>query len=207
MEESLMKIRGWLQQLQPLKHYVIAAALVFILCVILGYSDSSSYGILIKAQIEQMQGIADGIKQSDHQQWSLFSHIILNNLLASSMAIILGFLFGLIPIYLLVSNGLFIGYMAANRGDEITMLYFLKGILPHGIFEIPAFILACAMGMRFGSLMLQSIGSVFSLERKVRFQMKFRVFRKQLVPMVILIGGLMLLAAIIESTISYALLK
>ncbi|WP_162462917.1 stage II sporulation protein M [Paenibacillus psychroresistens] len=202
-----MKLRGWLQQLQPLKHYVIAAAFVFILCVILGYVDSSSYEILIKAQMEQMQGIADGIKQSDHQQWSFFSHIILNNLLACAMAILFGFFFGLFPIYLLVSNGLFLGYVAANRGDEVTMLYFLKGILPHGIIEIPAFILACAVGMRFGSLVLQSIGGVFSLERKAKFQMKFRVFIRQLLPMVILIGGLMLLAAIIESTITYTLLK
>ena len=64
-----------------------------------------------------MQGIVDGIKQSDHQQWSLFSRIILNNLLASVMAILFGFFFGLFPLYFLVSNGLTVGYLAANRGD------------------------------------------------------------------------------------------
>jgi stage II sporulation protein M len=202
-----MKIQEWLQQLQAMRHYVIAAALVFILGVILGYSDSSSYDILIKAQMDQMQDMVDGIKQSDHQQWSLFSHIILNNLLASAMAILLGLFFGLIPLYYLVSNGLLVGYLAANRGEGETIFFFLKGVLPHGIIEIPAFILACAVGLRLGSLILQSIGGLFSLERRERVQIKFRAFVKQLVPMVILIMAMMLIAAIIESTLTYALMK
>jgi stage II sporulation protein M len=202
-----MKIQGLFLQLQAMKHYIIAAALVFILGVILGYSDSSSYDILVKAQMDQMQGVADGIKQSDHQQWYLFYHIILNNLLASAMVILFGFFFGLFPLYLLVSNGLLVGYMAANLGEGETILHFLKGILPHGIIEIPAFILACAVGLRFGSLILQSAASLFSLERRERFQMKFRAFVKQLVPMMILIVGMMLIAAIIESTVTYALMK
>jgi stage II sporulation protein M len=87
------------------------------------------------------------------------------------------------------------------------MLYFLKGILPHGIIEIPAFILACALGLRLGFLVLESFGGLFSHEKRAQFQNRFRTFMKQLVPMVILVAGLMLLAAVIESTITYNLMK
>jgi stage II sporulation protein M len=202
-----MTIRGWIHQLRPMKHYVIAAALVFVLGVILGYTDPSAFDKLIHAQMDQLKGMANAIKQSDHQQWYLFSRIILNNLLACGMAILLGLFFGIIPLYFLVSNGLLIGYLAANRTDGVTIFYFLKGILPHGIIEVPTFILACALGLRLGFLMLESIGSLFNLGRREKFQVKFRAFIKLLVPMLILITGLMLLAAIIESTITYALMK
>jgi stage II sporulation protein M len=190
-----------------MKHYVIAAIFVFVLGVVLGYTDSGAFHNLAHAQIDQLQGVAKQIKQSDHRQWSLFTHIFLNNMLASVMAIFLGTFFGILPLYFLVSNGLMVGYLAANRPDGLTILSFLKGILPHGIIEIPAFILACALGLRLGFLVLESFGGLFSQERKAQFQIKFRTYLKQLAPMVILVAGLMLLAALIESTITYNLMK
>jgi stage II sporulation protein M len=202
-----MKLLGWIQQFRPMKHYVIAAISVFVLGVILGYADSGAFHNLVHAQVDQLQGMANKIKQSDHRQWSLFTHIFLNNMLASVMAILLGSFFGILPLYFLVSNGLMVGYLAANRPDGLTMLHFLKGILPHGILEIPAFILACALGLRLGFLVIESFGGLFSQERKAQFQIKFRIYIKQLAPMMVLVAGLMLLAAVIESTITYNLMK
>jgi stage II sporulation protein M len=202
-----MKLQGWIQQFQPMKHYVIATAFVFLIGVFLGYTDSSAFEKLIHAQLEQMQGIADEIKQADHQQWELFLRIILNNLLASGVVILFGLFFGLVPLYFLVSNGMLLGYIAANRSEGETMFHILMGLLPHGIFEIPAIILASAVGLRLGFIMLESFGSLFNLERRKRYQMKLLAFIKLLIPMLALITGLMLLAAIIESTVTYTLMK
>jgi stage II sporulation protein M len=202
-----MRLLGWIQQFRPMKHYLIAAIFVFVSGVILGYADSAAFHNLVHAQMDQLQGMANKIKQSDHRQWSLFTQIYLNNMLASVMAILLGSFFGILPLYFLVSNGLMVGYLAANRPDGQTMLYFLKGILPHGIIEIPAFVLACSIGLRLGFLVLESFGSLLNQERRAQFQIKFRTYLKQLVPMMILVAGLMLLAAVIESTITYNLMK
>jgi stage II sporulation protein M len=202
-----MKLQGWIQQFQPMKHYVIATAFVFLIGVFLGYTDSSAFEKLIHVQLEQMQGIADEIKQADHQQWELFLRIILNNLLASGVVILFGLFFGLVPLYFLVSNGMLLGYIAANRSEGETMFHILVGLLPHGIFEIPAIILASAVGLRLGFIMLESFGSLFNLERRKRYQMKLLAFIKLLIPMLALITGLMLLAAIIESTVTYTLMK
>jgi stage II sporulation protein M len=202
-----MRIRSWLLQFHSLKHYVIAATFVLLLGIILGYSDSGSFHQLIQSQMEHLKGMADKIKQSDHHQWSLFYHIFLNNMLASIMAILLGFFFGIFPLFVLVSNGLLLGYVAADRSGGHTILFFLKGIVPHGIIEIPTFILACALGLRLGFLMLEGIVSVFSPKRAVQFQTNFRAYLKQLLPMMIIITALMLLAAIIESTFTYSIMK
>jgi stage II sporulation protein M len=157
--------------------------------------------------MEHLKGMSDKIKQSDHLQWSLFYHIFLNNMLASIMAVLLGFFFGIFPLFVLVSNGLLMGYVAADRSEGHTLLFFLKGILPHGIIEIPAFILACALGLRLGFLMLEGSVSLFSPIRKVQFQINFHSYLKQLVRMMIIITGLMLAAAIIESTVTYSIMK
>jgi stage II sporulation protein M len=202
-----MKIHNWLLLFRPMKHYIIAATFVFGLGIVLGYADPGSFHNLIQTQMEHLKGMTDKIKQSDQLQWSLFYHIYLNNMLAAIMAIILGLLFGIFPLFVLVSNGLLLGYVAADRSDGHTLLFFLKGILPHGIIEIPTFILACALGLRLGFLMLEGLVSWFSPKRKVEFQVKFRSYLKQLIPMMILITGLMLLAAIIESTLTYSIMK
>jgi stage II sporulation protein M len=204
-----MKIKDWVLQYRPLKHYLIAAALVFLLGAVLGYTDSGSFRTLINSQINQIKGMSESIKQSDpnHVQWSFFYHIFLNNMFSSIMAVLLGAFFGIFPLLLLVINGLLLGYVASDRTDGHTLFYFLKGVLPHGILEIPAFILACTLGLRFGFLMIEGVGSLFSQVRNNSFKIKFRSYFKQLLSLMIVVTGLMLLAAIIESTISYSLMK
>jgi stage II sporulation protein M len=204
-----MKIKNWVLQYRPLKHYVIAATLVFLLGAVLGYTDPGSFRTLINSQIDQMKALSENIKQSDpsHVQWSFFYHIFLNNMFASIMAVLLGAFFGIFPLLLLVTNGLLLGYVASDPTDGHTLFYFLKGILPHGIIEIPAFILACTLGLRFGFLMIEGVGGLFSQVRDNSFKIKFRVYSKQLLSLMIVVTGLMLLAAIIESTITYSLMK
>jgi stage II sporulation protein M len=204
---KIMKLKEWKQLFLSMRHYLIASALVLILGIILGYSDSNAFDKLINAQLKQMQTIAEGLKLSDHLQWALFTKIILNNLLVSAMVILFGFFFGVIPLYFLISTGLLLGYLAANLSEGETIFHLLISILPHGIIEIPALILACAVGLRLGFLMIESFGSLFNLERKERYQAKLRNFFKHLIPLLALIAGLMLLAAIIESTVTFALLK
>ena len=50
--------------------------------------------------------------------------------------------FGLFTASILISNGLFIGYFATQMPLDIFLLY----TLPHGVFEIPAIIIAGSSG-------------------------------------------------------------
>jgi stage II sporulation protein M len=196
-----------LWQIRQMKHYIIAATFAFVLGIFLGYSNSDAFHILLSAQIDHMNGIANGIKQSDHHQWSMFYVIFFNNMLTSVMAILLGAAAGIFPLFFLISNGLLLGYIATDHTKGHTILFYLKGILPHGIFEIPAFILACACGIRFGFLLIEGLWSLLKAERRTVFSVKFRGYFKSLVPLGIVITVMMLVAAIIESTVTYSLLK
>jgi len=140
----------------------------------------------------------------------LFIKIFINNVLAALMFIGMGLFFGIYPFIGLILNGMAVGYLwqtayAAGQDPWKMVVY---GILPHGIFEIPAIVLAAAFGMRLG---LQVWRSLWVLVRPAyRQQMPARPWRRLLnqLPLTInLVIGLLLVAAAIESSLTLWLVQ
>ncbi|MFA5394549.1 MAG: stage II sporulation protein M [Methanomicrobiales archaeon] len=77
-------------------------------------------------------------------------NIFLNNLQTSTILFIGGAAFGLITILVLSLNGFVIGIVVDYIWQEQGLYVVLAGILPHGIFEIPALILAGMFGILLG---------------------------------------------------------
>ena len=72
-----------------------------------------------------------------------------NNITASMISLVIGvvpFLFlSLMPLAL---NGWVLGLVCAIAGDSMNVfLVFFVSILPHGIFEIPAFLISASLGI------------------------------------------------------------
>lgn len=78
---------------------------------------------------------------------SVFS-LLLNNWIAMLFCILYGFIpFLFLPILILFSNSYLIGVMGAYYAiNGLPATAFLAGILPHGIFELPALVLSASMG-------------------------------------------------------------
>lgn len=76
--------------------------------------------------------------------------LFLNNVNAGAFSIGLGIIpFLFLPIYSLFVNGVVVGVMGAVMlVSGLGLLPFLAGILPHGIFEIPALALGISSGIR-----------------------------------------------------------
>ena len=74
--------------------------------------------------------------------------LLLNNWMAILMCVVYGFIpFLFLPVLILFSNAYLVGVMGAYYHiNGIPMLVFFAGILPHGIFELPALVIAAAMG-------------------------------------------------------------
>ncbi|WKY44503.1 stage II sporulation protein M [Eubacteriaceae bacterium ES2] len=85
----------------------------------------------------------------DAQGVSLFLGIFLNNIQAGAISILFGFVpFLFIPIWTLTSNALIIAIVGGVYGmSGYSLASFLLGILPHGILEIPAFLMGVALGL------------------------------------------------------------
>ncbi len=78
------------------------------------------------------------------------ANIFVNNLQASTILFIGGAAFGLITLLILSMNGFIIGIVVEYIRQEQGLYVVLAGILPHGIFEIPALLLAATFGVMLG---------------------------------------------------------
>jgi len=76
----------------------------------------------------------------------LFVKLFLNNLQACLLLFLGGATFGVVSLFILSMNGLIIGSIMELVREEKGMVFIFAAILPHGIFEIPSFILSGALG-------------------------------------------------------------
>jgi stage II sporulation protein M len=76
----------------------------------------------------------------------LFLKIFLNNLVACLALFLGGASFGLLPLLVLASNGLVIGGIIETIRGEKGTGFILAAILPHGVLEIPAFLISAGLG-------------------------------------------------------------
>ncbi|RJQ66007.1 MAG: stage II sporulation protein M [Desulfobacteraceae bacterium] len=97
----------------------------------------------IKALIDQFKNL-HGI--------DLFMRIFLHNFMAAALATASGLLFGIFPLISAFLNGLVIGTVLTHLSayTDLAFIQAVLSIIPHGIFEIPAFLLALAMGLTLG---------------------------------------------------------
>lgn len=63
---------------------------------------------------------------------------------------VMGVAFGLYPLLGITLNGFIVGMVLAISLSQGQLLVFFVGILPHGVFEIPALIIAAGAGLYLG---------------------------------------------------------
>lgn len=153
MEENF-SLRAYLYSL---RFYVLFVVALFIGSAVLGYN-----GILndvFNAQLEDLQQLSETLKGFSEvlPTWLLFSAffviIFLKNAFTCFLAILLGPLLGIFPMFSAFINGGLIGWFARKEG-----LIILFAIVPHGIFELPAFFISVAIGLKLGREVLKKKG-------------------------------------------------
>ena len=135
------------------KGLLLLATLIFVVPFLIGYfcpEQVSSYVQPISDAFEE--NIANGTVQLTTQ--SLF----VNNVTVAFILYALGALGGLLGAVILGNNGLFIGY----TGSRFDLLAYGALVLPHGIFEIPAIIIATTGGFALLSFVLRFIWGLIS---------------------------------------------
>ena len=114
---------------------ILAALAILVFSLILGFClEGYLYGYLNPVVEELTKKVQEGVITPT------FHDIFLNNL----RVICVIFVFGIIlcsSALMLAFNGFFVGYYIASSSDFFTVLMY---IIPHGIFELPSIMLACA---------------------------------------------------------------
>lgn len=190
------------------KVYMLVASVIFIASIAAGAFWAEDLRQMLIAQLEGLQSVSQSLEQSENVELSFFVFIFLNNAIKAILVMLLGAFFGLAPLFFLILNGMILGFVVEvshSQGQDMAELIF-KGLLPHGIIELPAIVIACAYGLKFGGLV---IGSLFNLgaDKRQRLAARWETGLKQMGTAAVWIVILLFVAAIIESTITYNLLR
>ncbi|WP_246096677.1 stage II sporulation protein M [Paenibacillus sinopodophylli] len=190
--------------------YIAFGTILFLAGMVIG-GTNPAFKSFLDGQLEGLGKIAEMIDDSSNPTLTMFIFIFLNNAVKSIVIMYLGAMLGILPIFFLVVNGMVIGYLlkatADLHGGAYVFELIVKGLLPHGILEIPAIIIACAYGMRFGVLVLKALGSLlFARSKSGRLGEELEGFVARTVPMMVVLTITLLIAAVIESTFTTWLL-
>lgn len=179
----------------------VAAFLLFVVGAVLGAVLAGSLGHLLTPLEQSVRREAANMKTQSvwATEWMLFE----NNWKVSLFMMAGGIVFGILPVIGVLLNGALVGYVVRQMAGSVhasPIVIVLAGIVPHGIFEIPAYCLASGYGMWLGWQVWQT-----TRRHKQRESWKS----------IVQVGGVTLLwvtvllfvAAFIESHITPALLR
>jgi len=138
---------------------IVITFLIFLATVMIGWvgsaEDPSVGEELIRLFDKEVASQMDGKNPAD-----MCVKIFANNLEACILLFLGGATFGIFTLFIMSLNGIVIGAIMEIVHQEHTPLYVASAILPHGIFEIPGFILAGALGILLArSLVAEWYGS------------------------------------------------
>lgn len=123
----------------------LVSLILFLVFTFLGSTVKPSEGIGLLKELETFSEFLKGLPTP-----ILALAIFVNNFVKALILIPAGAVFGIPPIAFITLNGLILGvvlsYGAANLGIWIT----LAGILPHGVLEIPAILIASGLALNVG---------------------------------------------------------
>ena len=160
----------------PLTNAIIITFLLFFATLTLGWFASAlnpNMGQdLMKLFEKEVAGQMDG-----QNPYDMFVKLFANNLEACILLFLGGASFGILTIFIMSLNGIVIGAIMEMVSKEHSALFVAAAILPHGIFEIPAFIISGALGILLAqSLIAEWYGSSDTAEAAKAYASMFLYF-------------------------------
>ena len=131
----------------------VALAVIFLVSAHFGYiaaKHDETLELILRKFFEGFRGFMD-----DPVVFMLV--IFANNAIKSLVAMLGGFFFGIFPVLFMAANGYVLGVVLSLREPEWGLTGVLMAILPHGILEIPAVLLACSYGVWLGAKFAESL--------------------------------------------------
>lgn len=182
VQEQAMPLHFFKEAIHPVKEarlHLLAAIVFFLAGALIGLWSPGRFA----GSLRYLSELAAILKQSSVPAIILF--LFLKNSLASFIVLWAGALLGIIPLMAAAQNGYLMGAVLSLQ--ESPFISFVS-LLPHGIFELPAFFLACGIGLWRGFWIFRS-----KKEEPYRARAKkgYLVFYRLVIP-------LLIIAAIIE---------
>jgi len=143
----------------PLTNAIIITLLLFFSCLTVGWVGSAQNPQIGQDLLELFEKEVAGEIDSQNP-FDMAVKLFVNNLQACFLLFLGGASFGILTIFIMSLNGIVIGAIMEIISKDHSPLFVAAALIPHGIFEIPAFIIAGALGILLAqSLIAEWYGS------------------------------------------------
>ena len=186
-----MALKDDIAYLRSIRIFIGISVLIFAVTIVMGYYAAEYNSDLATNMLKEF----DMLKWiTQLPQPLLMVVIFLKNLLSSVMSVLLGLGLGIVPLLVDTSNGFLLGVVLYSVLQKEGLLYFLAGVVPHGIIELPTVLMSIGIGFRLGYLLaLTFFGEKANLGQEIKIAIHF---------LIRWVAPLLLLAAAIETFIT-----
>ena len=130
---------------------------------------------------EEFQGLSGG---------TLFFYILSHNLLASILILVSGVLVGIIPILAIGANGFLLGVLHRQAAEILGYSKAALEVLPHGVFESPALLIAASYGLWLGVMVVRRMRGKESTPLRFHIRHALRQFLAIVFPLLIVAAAI-----------------
>lgn len=173
---------------QRLLRGTLAAGAIFLIAGVLGWVYAEQTAHLLMPSMEGLENMVETTAELEPQfrAPALAALIFLKNLSVAAFLVLLGYIVLALPtLFVLIVNGGLIGVVARTiTADGFPAIAFAAGLVPHGIFELPAIFLAAGFA-------LAAVSGRFARHGLPTLRHRFSFIFKTIIP-------LLLIAALIE---------
>lgn len=194
MQLTSGEVKKYIIRIRP---FIVFSAYLFIGSIFAGYFIAHNYDRETAALLDELK--KKFLPSREYSQLKIFVYIFENNLTVLSVSLLFSLVAGISSLLIVIANGIILGVFAVIVSESVSTGYLIAGILPHGIFEIPAMILTSAIGLRIGmTAILKLFGRKMSLAEEIFDGFGFYIF---------IIIPLLFVAAFVESFITPVILS
>jgi len=170
---------------RSLKSYLIILTLIFTAAFLAGMLAPSSTR---QQTTDAFQVVADNYRGL--AGWKLFFTILLHNVMATIFLLISGVIVGIIPTFAIGANGFILGVVYRQTAEMVGYSKAALKVLPHGVFELPALLVAASYGLWLGVTVVRRMRRKESTLLRFHIEHAFRRYFVVVFPLLIVAAGI-----------------
>ena len=170
---------------RTIKPFILKLALIFSVAFLAGMLAPSS---VRQHMTEAFQVVADNYRGLAGDK--LFFTFLLHNMIATIIVLISGVLVGVIPTFAIGANGFVLGVVYRQTAEVVGYSKAALKVLPHGVFELPALLIAASYGLWLGVTVVRRIRGKESTLLRVHIEHAFRRYFAVVLPLLIVAAAI-----------------
>ena len=180
---NLLNLPGLLDR--TIKPYLLILTLIFAVSFLAGILAPSSIRQqmteVFQAVVGNYRGLAGGM---------LYFNILVQNVMATIFVLISGVFVGIIPTFAISSNAFGLGVLYRQAAEVAGYSKAALKVLPYGVFEIPALLIAASYGLWLGVTVLRRMRGKESTLLRVNIEHAFRRYFAVVFPLLIVAAAI-----------------